>query len=50
MKLIVAVMVTRFIISLFEKEKTTKQVTNKQVTNKQVSGNVQDPAAFRIRE
>ena len=45
MKFIVAVMVTRFIISLFEKEKTTKQVTNKQV-----SGNVQDPAAFRIRE
>ena len=44
MKMIVAVMVARFIISLFEKDKTTKQVTDKKV-----NGNVEDPASFRVR-
>ena len=44
MKMVIAVMVTRFIISLFEKDKTTKQVTKKNI-----SGNVQDPAAFWLR-
>ena len=44
MKMVVAVMVVRFIISLFEKDKTTKQVTDKNLGR-----NVQDPAAFRLR-
>ena len=44
MKMIMALIVIRFIISLFEKNRTTKQAPHAKLNS-----DIEDPAAFRVR-